>query len=95
MVMVYIIYDRAIDEEVDDVLAGAEINYYTKWKDVVGFGRHDPHLGDHVWHGLNNVAMAVIDDEKKVKLLDGVRALQENFPSVGLRAFAVPVIDMV
>lgn len=94
-VMVYIIYDRAIDEEVIEVLGGLEIKYYTKWKDVVGVGRNDPHLGDHVWPGLNNIIMSVVDDKKEKKLLELIKAVQESFPTVGLRAFVVPVLDMV
>jgi hypothetical protein len=93
--MIYLIYDRAIDEEVLDLLKELEIKYYTKWKDVLGVGRNDPHLGDAVWPGLNNVLMIVIDEEKKSVLLQNVRALQRMFPSVGLRAFMVPVVEMI
>lgn len=94
-VMVLIVYDRAIDEELNDVLSGLEIPYYTKWRDVQGVGRHDPHMGDHVWPGLNNVLMAIIDGEKKEKLLAMVKSLQASFTSVGLRAFVVPVLEGV
>lgn len=94
-VMVYLIYDRAIDEEVLDLLQELEIKYYTKWKDVLGVGRNDPHLGDSVWPGLNNVLFIIIDDEKKTSLLESVVALQRRFPSVGLRAFVVPVLESV
>ena len=94
-VMVVIVYDRAIDEEIIDMLEGLDIQHYTKWKDTRGVGRHDPHLGDEVWPGLNNVVLAVIDDAKKDKLLKLIRALQASFASVGLRAFVVPVLNMV
>jgi len=94
-VMVYIVYDRAIDEELDETLNKLEIQYYTKWKDVSGVGRNDPHLGDHVWPGLNNVLMVVIDNDKKDALLERVRSLQSSFVSVGLRAFVVPVLETV
>jgi hypothetical protein len=93
--MVYVVYDRAIDEEVIDLFEGLDIQNYTKWKDSLGVGRHDPHLGNEVWPGLNNVVMAVMEEEKKQKLLNLIRALQASFPSVGLRAFVVPVLDMV
>ena len=94
-VMVYIVYDRAIDEELDETLNNLEIQYYTKWKDVSGIGRNDPHLGDHVWPGLNNVLMIVIDNDKKDTLLERIRSLQSSFVSVGLRAFVVPVLETV
>jgi hypothetical protein len=93
--MVFVIHDRAIDEEISELLSALELEYYTKWKDVVGVGEKDPHLGDHVWPGLNNVTMVVVEEQKKEKLLKSVKALQAAFPSVGLRAFVVPVVDAV
>jgi len=94
-VMVFIAYDRAIDEELIDLLEEIDIQYYTKWKDVLGVGRHDPHLGDDVWPGLNNVIMAVVDGDKQERVFNRVKALQASFASVGLRAFVVPVLGMV
>jgi hypothetical protein len=94
-VMVLIIHDRAIDEEVGDLLSALDLQYYTKWMDVVGVGEKDPHLGDHVWPGLNNVTMVVVEEGKEEKLMKSVKALQAAFPSVGLRAFVVPVLDAV
>ena len=91
----YIIHDRAIDEEVNDVLKESDISCYTKWKDVVGKGTHDPHMGDHVWPGLNNVTMVIIKSSEMNSLMDKIKALQSNFPAVSLRAFATPVIDMI
>ena len=94
-VAVYIIHDRAIDEEVDDVLKEFGLDQYTKWKDVVGSGTHDPHLGDHDWPGLNNVTMTIINSDKKDELIGNIKKLQNKFPTVSLRAFVTPVIDMI
>ncbi len=94
-VAVYIIHDRAIDEEVNDVLKESGLVHYTKWTDVVGCGTHDPHLGDHVWPGLNNVTMTIINSDKKDELIDNLKELQKTFPSVSLRALVTPVIDMI
>jgi hypothetical protein len=94
-VMVLIAYDRAVDEELMEVIVGLDIEYYTKWKDALGVGRHDPHLGDDVWPGLNNVVMTVVDEDMKSRLVGRLRELQARFASVGLRAFVVPVLEMV
>jgi hypothetical protein len=93
--MVLIAYDRAVDEELLSMLEGLGIEYYTKWKNALGVGRHDPHLGDDVWPGMNNVIMTVVDEEKKDMLLGKLREMQTDFSSVGLRAFVVPVMEMV
>jgi meiotically up-regulated gene 157 (Mug157) protein len=94
-VAIFILYDRAIDEEVMDLLTSCCIEYYTRWHDVSGVGSTGPHLGDHVWPALNNVMMTVVDEERKAEILERVRRLQEDFPFTGLRAVVLPVLDMV
>jgi hypothetical protein len=94
-VSVFIIYDRAIDEEILETLSACCIEKYTRWHDASGVGASGPHLGDHIWPALNNVMMAVVEAEKKDEILGKVRALQEEFPFVGLRAVVLPVLDMV
>jgi hypothetical protein len=94
-VAVLIFYDRAIDEEVLDVLTSCCIEHYTRLHDASGVGSTGPHLGDHVWPALNNVMMAVVSEERKSEILDRVRRLQEDFPYTGLRAMVLPVLDMV
>lgn len=91
--MVFLVYDRAVDEEMLDILRELGLEHYTKWKDVTGVGTKDPHFGDHVWPGLNNVTVLVVEEGKKEVLLNEVRDLQEKLPHVGLRAFVVPVVD--
>jgi hypothetical protein len=94
-VAVFIFYDRAIDEEVLDVLTSCCIETYTRWHNVSGVGSTGPHLGDHVWPALNNVMMTVVPEERKTEILERVRRLQEDFPFTGLRAVALPVLEMV
>lgn len=94
-VMVFIIYDRAIDEEVMEMLSELGVNYYTKFKDITGVGRKDPHLGDHVWPGLNNVTMVAVEKTNKDRIIEEIRELQLRFPSVGLRAFVLPITESI
>jgi hypothetical protein len=94
-VSLFIIYDRAIDEEILGALTDCCIERYTRWHDASGVGESGPHLGDHIWPALNNVMMTVVEAEKKDEILGKIRALQEEFPFVGLRAVVLPVLDMV
>jgi hypothetical protein len=94
-VAVLIFYDRAMDEEVMEVLTSCCVEHYTRWHDVSGVGTTGPHLGDHVWPALNNVMMAVVTEERKGDILERVQELQEEFPFTGLRAVVLPVLDMV
>jgi hypothetical protein len=94
-VTVFVIYDRAIDEEVLSALGECGINTYTRWHNATGVGSTGPHQGDHVWPAMNNVLMAVIEAASQDRVMDRLRALREEFPFIGLRALVVPVLDMV
>jgi hypothetical protein len=94
-VAAFVIYDRAIDEEVLEALSACCVERFTRWHDVSGVGANGPHLGDHVWPALNNVMMTVVDADGMDQLLEQVRRLQERFPYTGLRALVVPVLAMV
>jgi hypothetical protein len=94
-VAVLVTYDRAIDEELLDAISGAGVTFYTKWKEIVGVGRHDPHLGTPVWPGLNNALLAVLPAGEKDEVLERIRSLQGRFASAGLRAFVLPVLEEV
>ena len=94
-VAVFVIYDRAIDEEVLSALGECGIDTYTRWHNATGVGSTGPHQGDNVWPALNNVLMAVIDSQGQNRIMERLRALREDFPYTGLRAIVAPVLDMV
>jgi hypothetical protein len=93
--MVFVFYDRAFDENIMEALAAIGVKDYSKWQDTLGAGTHEPHLGDPVWPGLNHTLAVVVEEEKKEAVFRAVRALQHDYPVVALRAFALPVLDMV
>jgi hypothetical protein len=94
-IAVFVIYDRAIDEEVLSAMQECGIRSYTRWHNATGVGSTGPHQGDNVWPALNNVLMAVIDPQERDRTMERLRSLREDFPYTGLRAIVVPVLDMV
>ena len=94
-IAVFVIYDRAIDEEVLAALQECGIASYTRWHNATGVGTTGPHQGDQVWPALNNVLMAVTDTQSQARTLEALRVLREDFPYTGLRALVVPVLDMI
>jgi hypothetical protein len=94
-IAVFVIYDRAIDEEVLAALQECGIASYTRWHNATGVGTTGPHQGDQAWPALNNVLMAVTDAQSQARTLERLRALREDFPYTGLRALVVPVLDMI
>ena len=93
--MVFIVFNRAIDDEIRELMENSGIKYYTRWKDVTGVGTKGPNFGDHVWPGMNNVVMTVIEEDKKENLIKGINSLRDRFPVVGLKAFVVPVLEII
>ena len=94
-IAVFVIYDRAIDEEVLAALRECGIQSYTRWHNASGVGSTGPHQGDQVWPALNNVLMAVTDTQSQARTLERLRLLREDFPYTGLLALVVPVLDMI
>ena len=94
-IAVFVIYDRAIDEEVLAALQECGVESYTRWHNATGVGTTGPHQGDTVWPALNNVLLAVTDSDSRERVLARLRALREDFPYTGLRAVVVPVLDLV
>ncbi len=94
-VMVTLILERSIEDEVQTMLQGLGIGKHTTWQGVQGVGENGPHLGTPIWPSLNTVTMVVIESAYQGRLLDAVRALQEEFPYVGLRAVVTPVLEMM
>ncbi len=92
---VFVIYDRAIDEEVLSALQECGVQSYTRWHNATGVGSTGPHQGDTVWPALNNVLLAVIQPEEQERVMGRLRSLREDYPYTGLRALVVPVLDMV
>lgn len=95
MKMVFIAYNSAIDEEVMEALGRAGISNYTKWTQVLGRGeKSGPHLNSEVWPGVNSVLAIAVDDEKKDKLLFGIKILRQNLGKEGIKAFVLPVEEI-
>jgi hypothetical protein len=94
-VAVFVVYDRSIDEEVLSALQECGIASYTRWHNASGAGSTGPHQGDNVWPALNNVLLTLADGQEQGRIMARLRALREDFPYTGLRAFAVPVLEMI
>ncbi len=94
--MVFIFYNEAVDEEVNEAVADAGIESFTKWKGILGKGkRGGTRLATHIWPGANN-ALAVVAPEKNCRrLLDNIRQLRmTETGKAGLKAFMLPIEDL-
>lgn len=89
MKSIFIAFDQAQTEAVRAVLDRTNARGYTMWEQVQGCGTHtgDPHLGDHAWATMNSALITIVDDNTAPLLLRRLRAVDEENPMLGIRAF--------
>ena len=89
MKAVFIIFNQASTEKVEEVFNSSGIRGYTWWENVKGRGSEtgEPRMGTHTWPEMNSAAIAMVPDEKVKDLLDNIRKIDEINKEVGIRAF--------
>jgi nitrogen regulatory protein PII len=94
--MVMIAYNEAIDAEVTEVLENCGVKNYTK---IIGaFGRGETsgvHLGNDIWPGRNNLLYIACPDDEAKKLVACVRALRKELGKEGIKAFVLPIEEII
>lgn len=93
MKAVFISFDQAHAEKVVDILGQSLVRGYTAWEQTQGRGSKtgEPHLGSHAWPGMNSSVLTICEDEKVAPLLERLAKLDKEKPMLGLRAFVLPV----
>jgi len=94
MKMILLVYNVALEGEVQDFLAAQGIDAYTKWPMIVGRGQSGPRLDTHIWPGANDAMAIALDDEKAARTMQALRQLRRQVRSVGLKAFLFPLEDV-
>jgi nitrogen regulatory protein PII len=97
MKAVFIVYNQALTERVEEMLNRLNVRGFTQWKDVMGRGseKGEPHMGTHTWPAMNSAILSIVDEVHAQKLMDGVRKLNEKAEMQGIRAFTWVVESMV
>ena len=86
---IFIVYDQAYNMDIADALQTFGVRGFTMWQDIAGQGSEngEPHLGNHAWPAMNNAMLTFVPDDKVTEILDKIRAMDEETPDLGLRAF--------
>ena len=86
---IFIAYDQAYNMEIADAIEALGCKGFTMWQDIAGRGSvtGEPHLGNHAWPTMNNALLTFVPDEKVDDILAKLRAMDEETPDLGLRAF--------
>jgi len=95
MKMVFVVYNQAIETEVNQCLEECGVKYYTKFEQVFGIGKSSgPHMGTHIWPASNNALLIACDENMKDKIIQKVKEKKEEFKTEGIKAFALPLEEM-
>ena len=89
MKSVFIVYNQALTEKVDEIIDNLKIRGFTQWTDVKGRGSYkgEPHMGTHTWPALNSAIITIIENEMVEKLLHEIGELNKIAEQQGVRAF--------
>jgi len=94
--MVFVVYSRAADYDVIKALKDAGITAYTKMERACGEGLEtEPKLHTHTWPGENCVLFAAVGIEEYERLTGVIRELKARHPRAGLKAFVLPMEEII
>lgn len=90
--IIFLIYDAAIDGEIEMLLESLQIDGYTRWEFVTGFGGKEKRHGSKVWPGMNSMRIIADSEEKIEALIREVKELRDKFAKPpALKLFKIPV----
>lgn len=97
MKSVMIVCNMILSDEVMELLRRLNMRGFTRWDDVKGRGTDDgePHLGTHIWPGLNSAFLVIVPEERVSTLLDGVREIEKTGSQQGIKAFVWNIEQVV
>ena len=93
MKSIFIAFDQAHRESVIEALGSSLQRGFTCFEQVQGRGSEtgEPHYGSHAWPSENSAIFAVCEDSRVAPILARLKKLDEDKPMLGLRAFVLPV----
>ncbi len=89
MKAVFISYNQALTDRVNEMLDRLEVRGFTRWGLTEGRGSFDgePHYGTHAWPSMNTSILAIVADEKVEPILEAMREIDSTTKMQGSRAF--------
>ncbi len=99
MKMAFVVHNEHYSKNVLELLKKNDIDYFTRWDNVVGKGHGtDPHMGSGGFPSTNSVLMIAFEDEGALaKLIDAITAANVNIKRSDdkIRLFQVPLDRIV
>ncbi len=89
MKAILITFDQAHYAKIIDVLERSNCRGFTAWEQVQGRGSHtgEPHFGSHAWPSMASAVISIVEDHQVAPVLAKLKAIDDDRPKLGLRAF--------
>ncbi len=89
MKAIFISFDQAHYERIIDLLERNNCRGFTSWQQVMGRGSRtgEPHYGSHAWPSMASAIMTIVEDSRVDNVLARLKAIDDERPKLGLRAF--------
>ncbi len=99
MKLTFIVHNEHFTDQVMDLLARCNIDYYTRWEHAMGKGHlTEPHLGRGTFASLNGVMMIAFEDDAPLQaLVQEIETANTEIkrPADRIRLFQVPLERVV
>lgn len=97
MKSIFIAFDQAHYDTIVDMLERNNCRGFTAWEHVQGRGTSngEPHYGSHAWPSMASAILTVVDDSRVATVLAKLRAINDERPKLGLRAFVWSVEEQI
>lgn len=97
MKAILITFDQAHYERIIDMLERNNCRGFTSWQQVQGRGSRDgePHYGSHAWPSMASAIITMVEDHRVPVVLDKLKAMDDDRPKLGLRAFVWNIESMI
>lgn len=97
MKAIMITFNQAYYESILAIMDRNNIKGFTYWENVQGRGSNtgEPHYGNHAWPTMNSAIYTVVEDGKVSNFLNLLQKLDKQTEALGLRAFVMPVEQMI
>lgn len=96
MKFIMVVHNSALKANVLDIFKKNNIQKYTQIDEVKGRGgSSEPHLGTHIWPGINSITFSVVEEELSKKIIPEFKKLKEKFRREGIKLFILPVEEEI
>lgn len=89
MKSIFITFDISHKDAIVNMLEHNNCRGFSFFEQMQGRGSKtgDPHYGSHAWPSMCGSIITVVDDNKVDRILKEIKAIDEETPQLGLRAF--------